>query len=208
MPEATHAQPSDPRSLAADPEREWGPAMAALTTQQRAFVLALVETGCNNTQAAATAGYGESSPTLEQRQKAQRQAGWALTHNEAIQEAIKEEAATRVRAGTLISVSALIDIVNDPKHKDRFKAAIYLASLNGIQAVQAINVNHTHLHSFESMTTRDLLTKIKDFSRDVGLDATELLANAGIVDAEFEEVGDGRSLPAPERSAAGLEDLL
>jgi hypothetical protein len=197
----TEASPLD---LATDPTQKWGPNMAKLTPKQRAYVLALVEHGCNPTRAAAEAGYGSDSATQAQRDKCIKQSGWVNSHDVDIQAAVKEEAENRVRSGALIATSALIEIVADAKHKDRFKAALILGAMNGIQAV-AVSEIKVH-HSFDQLSTHDLMMTVTKFAVEHGMDPQRMLANAGVLDAEFEMVQP--ALPDYTATADGLEDLL
>lgn len=193
-----------PLELATDPTQTWGPAMSKLTPMQRAYVLALVENGCNSTRAAAEAGYGAESATPEQAAKCAKQSGWVNAHDVDVQASIKEEAQSRVRSGALIATTALIEIVEDSKHKDRLKAAAILAAMNGIQAVQMSEIK-VH-HSFDQLSTHDLMMTVTKFASENGMDPQRMLANAGVLDAEFEMVQP--ALPDYAPTGDGLEDLL
>ena len=113
-----------------------GPAMRELTEKQQRFVIALVEIGGNQTKAAALAGYSQAGrmhstlATLNMR-------------NEKVIAAIKEEADKRLRAGTLLASSVLIEIAGNSMHKDQLKAATELLNRGGLMTVQKIEIAHT-----------------------------------------------------------------
>jgi hypothetical protein len=86
----------------------------------------------------------------------------------------------------------LIDIARNGKHKDQLKAAIKLAELTGYTSEQRIVVEHIN-HDMKGQ-----LARIKNMAQQLGLDARQLIAQAGItdpdvIDAEFTEVEVGTS---------------
>lgn len=188
-----------------------GPAMRAIEAKQRAFVLAYVERADENgTGAARAANYGGSSETPEQRQTAAKVAAWRLLHDPKIQAAIKELAEDKFRIATFKATAVLMEIMNDPTHKDRFRAAERVLAQNGMGV--AIQVNHNHVHDLDE---KGMIARIARLAKDQGLDPRRLLGTVGVeyVDAEFEDVTSAvgaelTALPAPAMSAAGLEDLL
>lgn len=168
------------------PEHELGKAMRALVPQQRAFVYCLVETGGNATSAARAAGYGAEG-TKEQRDNACRVRGYQLAHNPKVLAAIKEEADKRLHSGALLAASALLEMVNDPLNKNRFKAAVELLNRGGliVETKHTVNVNHS------TSSDRETIDKITLLAKQMGLDPSRLLGQAGVViDAEFEDVTD------------------
>lgn len=166
-----------------------GPAMIELNPQQRAFVYALLDTGGqSNTKAAALSGYAPGNPD------AQRVTAYRLAHDPKVLAAIKEEANRRLHSGAILGASVLLEIANDPTHKDRFKAASELLSRGGL--VMATE----HKVTVEHRDDKGLIDKITVLANSLGLDPRQLLGNAApAVDAEFEDVTP---------STDGLEDLL
>lgn len=182
---------------------ELGKAMAAILPQQRAFVVAYVNSATGNaSQAARAAGYGDTSETEEQRKTAAKVAGHRLIHDAKILAAVKELAQARIEANAFKAASVLVEIAEDPTHKDRLKAAEMLMNRAGMLVVNESKV--VHEHRVEARST--ILEKIRTIAERNGLNADDLIAGRGgqpalpapVIDATFE--------PAP--SAEGLEDLL
>lgn len=150
-----------------------GPAMSALTDQQRAFVYGMLDSACNPKQAdrcALAAGYTGTNP------------GWRLMRSERILAALHEEAKKKLVGAALLGVTTMMEIANSPQHKDRFRAARELAAINGFTAEQKITV--THIKREEA----DVIAKIKATAEKLGIDPGPLLAKAGVIDAEFSVV--------------------
>jgi len=186
-----------------------GKAMVKLLPQQRAFVLAYVETGgIDATAAARAAGYAPNNAGSA------RVTAYRLTHDEKILAAIKEEADKVVRNGVLIGAKALLDIAADVTHKDRLKAATELMNRSGLLLATQHNVNVNVNLTDDREVARDITV----MAQKLGLDPRVLLGQAGlkylpapgpIVDAEFEEIDGGEAVGEdPTMSAEGLEDLL
>lgn len=184
---------------------EMGPAMRAISPQQRAFVVAYLAEGKANASAAArAAGYGADSATPEQAKTAAKVSGWRLIHDDRILAAVKEMAEKRLHAFTYRAAQALIDIAEDPTHKDRFKAADRLLGQGGIIAAvaeQKVVVEH------RTEKRSDILKRIEALADKHGKALPQSLQER-ISAARLETV---RVLPAPAeaaRSSEGLEDLL
>jgi phage terminase small subunit len=168
--------------------------MRACTLPERAFVVALLETGGNNqTLAAATAGIGGPND-------AQRVAGSRLARIPRVQAAVREEADKRLRGGAILAASVLIEIASDRMHKDRFKAAESLLNRAGLMT------ETVQRHIIEDHRTDDeLRDAIILMARKNHLDPATLLGkplDKNVVDAEFTEVDK------EEVSFEGLEDIL
>lgn len=178
--------------------RKLGKCMVALEPKQRAFVLAYVDTGGKDaTKAARMAGYGGENP------QSARVTAHRLVHDGRVLEAIREYADARIRSQAVVGIQTIIDIANDPTHKDQFKAAVEIANRSGM--LVASKVEHEHVHRPEDDAEK--VKRIVQLAKGLGLDPRALLGSAGVVvDAEFEVVSNV-ALPAPE-SADGLEDLL
>lgn len=175
-----------PPAILVPPEGKLGPAMQALSPPQRAFVIALLETGARDDHLAAKmAGYGGTDG-------ATRVAAFRLAHNPKVQAAIKEEADRRLRAGAILAASALVDIASDTRHKDRYKAAVELLNRAGliVQTEHKVIVEDNRL-------TDEIEAGIIALAQRLNVDPTKLLGTqskaarkAEAVDAEFTEVDD------------------
>lgn len=178
--------------------RRLGPAMTALEPKQRAFVLALVDTGGQDaTKAARMAGYGGENP------QSVRVTAHRLTHDAKVLEAIREVADSRIRSEALMAMEVIVEIAKDVTHKDRFAAAKEIANRSGLMVVN--KVEHAHVHRTEDEDEK--IKRIIQLAKGLGVDPRTLLGSAGVtLDAEFEVV-QSVALPAPG-SAEGLEDLL
>lgn len=183
--------------------RGLGPAMKAINPQQRAFVMALLETGGqDNTLAARMAGYGGDSAT------GVRTTAYRLAHDAKVVEAIREHADKTIRSSVALGASVLVEIARDTMHKDRFKAANALLDRGGLLLVQKSEVHHTHTDG----TTKEMIAEIVALAEKMGIDPAQLLGQGAgsmpgsrrlsgpVVDAEFTEVA--------EPTLEGLEDLI
>lgn len=173
-----------------------GPAMKVLTEKQRSFVYALVQTGGNAAQAAASAGYGANSHSPEARENAYRVRGYQLSHDVKVLAAIKEEAEKRLHSGALIAASALLEMATDPLNKNRFKASVELLNRAGLTVATEHKVTVEHRGN-----TGEIGARIRELVRELGPDLQRIAGpdTAAIIDAEYSDV-------TPTRS--GLEDLL
>lgn len=177
-----------------------GKAMAAIQPQQRAFVLAYVENASGNaSHAARAAGYGSTSATEEQAKTAAKVAGWRLVHDAKVLAAIRELAQARLEANAFRAANVLVEIAEDPTHKDRLKAAEMLMNRAGMIVVNESKV--VHEHRVETRST--ILERIEQIAKRNGLNAADLIQRqalpAPVEDATFEDV-----TPTTD----GLEDLL
>lgn len=172
-----------------------GPAMKALPTdRQRTFVRALVQTGCNATQAAEAAGY-----KAEPRQNL-KDVGYDLTHDPRIQAALLEEGQKQIRAGGIACISIVQNIARDPTAKDgdRLKACEMLWSRGGFH-----QVTEQHIQ-VSQQSPEELKEEIRRFIAEFHLSpSTQKEMFGDVLDASFEEVPKKY-----EPSFEGLEDLL
>src|ERR1019366_4030555 len=112
-----------------------GPAMFALASDaERAWVIAKVETGCSNGDAARLAGYCADNPSLDNL----KSTGYAIAHRQRIQDALLEVSRKLMRSQGPRSILTLARIRDDKaaENKDRIKAAVELLNRAGISAVQ------------------------------------------------------------------------
>lgn len=111
--------------------------------------------------------------------------GYVLMRNDAILAAIHEESTKKLQGHVLTAVKALVDIVEDEDHKDRFKAAKEIAAMNGYTPEQKITVKHI------SSNSNDLMQQIRAMAKEIGEEELRpLIAKFGITDGEFTEVED------------------
>lgn len=155
-----------------------GPAMSALTDQQRIFVHEMLQSGVNPNAAnaaAVAAGYAANG-------------GWRMMRNERVLAALHEEAKKRLVGAALTGVNVMIEIALEPGHKDRFQAAKTLAAINGFNAEQKVTVTHI------KQDMESIVQEIIDRATALGQDPRPLLLAAGVVmdaiDAQFEDVTD------------------
>jgi hypothetical protein len=154
-----------------------GPAMRALSTDKmRAFVTALVQTGCTPTRAAKLAGYGRRANGFPGR----------LTQDPRIQAALLEEGIKSFRIYGVAASHVVHEIMLDKsaKHSDRLKAAEMLLSRSGFSATTRHDVTVTH--KSDDQLRQELLA----MAEELGLDATakQKLIGGPVVDAVFTEV--------------------
>lgn len=148
-----------------------GPAMSALTDLQRNFVAAMMMMGPSLSRArGAAAAAGFTHP---------EQAAYQMMRNSRVLAALKEEAGKRLVGAALVGVDVMTKIANDDAHKDQFKAAKYLAEINGFTVEQKIVIEHV------SRDQREMILEIVENARIAGIDPRPLLLQAGITDAEF-----------------------
>lgn len=153
-----------------------GPAMSALTDLQRSFVAAMMMLGPSLGRAkSAAAAAGFTHPD---------QAAYQMMKNPRVLAALKEEAGKRLVGAALVGVDVMLKIADDDSHKDQFKAAKYLAEINGFTVEQKITVEHVNTDQ------REVVQRIIDNARIAGQDPAPLLALIGVVDAEFTPIVD------------------
>ena len=176
-----------------------GPAMSVLSSKARAFVIAIVEMGgaLNEMhEAVHKAGYecGSKNAAYVQAHR--------LAADPKIQAAILEEARGRCKSASLLSISAMIEIIQDKtvKPSTRLQAASRIAAIAGMDPATQMLIKTT---TEVTVTVKEQISQVRQLAKDLGLDPKLLLGKAGVVlEGEFEE------LPAPTGSTAGLEDLL
>lgn len=166
------------QELAIQSDRQFdGRALASLSEGHRDFVLKLMELGPSKkaaSKAAEAVGYNAMH-------------GYVLMRDDRVLAAIREEATKQLAGGVLIGVKALIAIAGDKKHRDRFKAAKELAGMNGFTTEQRIVVEHV------DRDTKAQLIQVRKMAKDLGMgpeQTMQLIAAAGIIDAEFTEVDE------------------
>lgn len=169
-----------------DPELDGlGPAMLACNQAERRFAVAAVMYPlAKDWQIAKAAGYSDRS------HGALRVTAHRLFHSERVLGAIRECADKEVRSSGMLAIATIKKIARRDGDKDQFKAAAWLAGLNGFAVAQNINVNQT----VRDESGKALLAKIEQLAGRLGVPVAGLLgprSAAPVVDAEFSEVKDG-----------------
>jgi hypothetical protein len=169
-----------------DPDADGlGSAMLACNQAERRFAIAAVMYPlAKDWQIAKAAGYSDRS------HGALRVTAHRLFHSERILAAIRECADKEVRSSGMLAIATIKKIARRDGDKDQFKAASWLAGLNGFAVAQNINVNQTVTDNtgkgLEERIRRAAATLLK-----LGSNPGELLGLAApVVDAEFAEVKD------------------
>jgi hypothetical protein len=165
-------------------DHEYGPAMAALTEKQRAFVMALIEfPGITQHEAARRAGYQNSEGGM-------RVQGHYCAHHPGVQEAMREEAGKRLNSASLMAANVLLGLLTDEgvEPKDRIKAAGMLLDRSGFGAAQTINVNKTVTKKIDASAAEARIAEFRHkfpemFAKLVGSEAAP-----AVIDGEFAEV--------------------
>lgn len=176
-----------------------GPAMAELTEIERQFVIAMLENGGNQKQAALIAGYGRDSTEGARRDNTAIVAGYRVSHRARVIAAMREQAEKMLQSGVMMAAAVQIELLNNSDPKVRQKAVTSTLDRGGMQIIHKQQIEVT-----DNRTAKELLDFIKQAAAEQGLDPRKLLGQAGvsmdIIDAEFEE--------HVEASNEGLEDIL
>lgn len=166
---------------------DFGPKMALLTERQRAFVRLVIEyPTASKWRVAKLAGFSGIVATL-------KVTAHRLMHSDKVIDALEEETRKRLKYGGFVGVARLVKMASEPNHPQHFKACEALADRAGFVAVQKVEVKDTTEPSAAAM-----VSQIRALCAELGVDPGKLLgANAvpaltAPVDAEFEEVRDGR----------------
>lgn len=158
---------------------EHGPAMLDLTEPQRMFVLHYANTGgVNAAEAARKAGYGNSADS-------QAVTASRMLRQPRILAALREVADRRLKSGAILAASAIVEIANDPLHRDRFKAATELLNRAGL-VVEGISRVIVEDHR----TVEEIERRVRDLAVRVGIDPEKLLGQSQIINGDFEELDD------------------
>jgi hypothetical protein len=166
------------QALIVVPEEVCGPALAALSPPQRAFVIALVQFGCTGAEAARRAGYSD-------RGEGGKVVAYRLTHDDRVQAAILEESRKVMRAEGPRSILTLVQIRDDKEldAKSRIKAATELLNRGGLHAISEQHVSVEHRLSDAEKDRRILA-----LCQELGMAPTEarkLLIAPDAIEAKF-----------------------
>lgn len=151
-----------------------GKYMARLSNEHREFVLKLVELGPSK-KAAAKAAEAVGFTNWN---------GYKLIRDQRILDAIHEEAGKQLVSGALIGVRRLIEIAQDKKHKDSYKASKDLAAINGFNPEQRIVVEHV------TQDSKEIVKELRAMGKELDVDVSGVIKAFGIVEGEFTEVTD------------------
>lgn len=165
-------------------EVELGPAMAALTEKQRAYVYAqLSDPFGNPTRWARAAGYSDHMERA-------KVTGHLLSHNPKIEAAVQELARSYGNTlGPLLGLSVVMRIAKDKSHPKHFAAGVALMDRFGLPAMteQRVSVQHT------DQTGAAMVERIRDLAQALGIDPAVLLgsnapADVKLIEGKAEEV--------------------
>ena len=173
-----------------------GPCMAALTELERNLVRAFFDHP-NYTQAqlAEVAGYQKGTAPNQLSVAGARAFG-----RERVIAAMQEEGSKRLRSGGALAVSALMDMVRNPQHKDHAKAVQMALDRTGFHAMSEHKVI---VDDKRPQTKAELIAAITRLAAERGLDTTATMKLIGrdpssgrehdptkAIDAEFEVIED------------------
>jgi len=194
-----------PTQVALPDEGDWGPAFAALPSdRQRLFVIALVDSGGRN----ATAAYIDAGYTCANIGVA-RVGAYRLTHDQSVQDAIREQSFKRMGAAQLAATSLLVEIIQSDdtnvKVGTKLKAAAMILNRTGLHET----TEHV-VKTERKLNEQEKIDRIIDTAKKLGLDPKALLGQAGIVLDPMKTIDITPTSPPEhiEGSTAGLEDLL
>lgn len=156
---------------------EHGPSMLALTEPQRQFVLHYCNTGgINAAEAARRAGYGDNS-------NSQAVIASRMLRQPRILAALREVADRRLKAGAIMAASAVVEIAQDPLHRDRFKAATELLNRAGL-VVEGISRVIVEDHR----TVEEIERRVRDLAERLGIDPEKLLGQSQIIKGDYTDL--------------------
>jgi len=176
------------------PPGDAGTALAALSPQMQSWVIAKVERGVTNREAARIAGYAGTNHVLDG-------VGYRCAHDPRVQAALFEQATLAMRASSAVAIRVIEDILTDPvaEPKDRLRAADMILSRTGFNSVSEQRITVDRQSDAQQIAEAIRLTQ------SLGLDtatflvshmgltpekAAKLAAGADITDAEFEVIDD------------------
>ena len=180
-----------------EPNPRLGPKMNALVPKRRAFVQALMNQGTRNaTQAAAAAGYSQVS------NESLRVQASNLMHDDAVQEAIQEEAKRRITTMLPLALETVAAIMENPQEggATRLKAATTVMDRTGVHAVSERITREEPLER-----DPDQIKRIMGLAQVLGLPIEQLLG-ARLAQHPTPMITDAVEEPLP--TMEGLEGLI
>lgn len=112
--------------------------------------------------------------------------GYQLMRDEAVLAALREEATKTLTGAVLLGVNVIIKIAQDNTHKDQYRAAVFLAELNGFTTKRKIVVEHAVERDSETV-----IRDIRNLAKFSGLDPNAFMRSLGFI---------GGSGVAPQRN--------
>ena len=175
---------------------DFGPAMRACTTKERAFVVAYFHTG-KRELAAQIAGYAGEAGSNQLGVSA-----FQVWHRPRVQQAIQEFASTSILMGLVPMATAVMqDVLERGDHKEKLKAAQMVFDRTGFHALQEVKVT-----KIDGTDREAKVRKLIALAKKLGKNPRDLIGNlADVVDADFAAVEAAEEVVS---SSEGLEDLL
>lgn len=181
------------------------PAMAALVPRQRAFCYFYISNGGHGANAVRSAGYSSKSPNYC------RVMAHKLLHSKPILQAIHATSWAFLHSLTTPALSALSDVLRDPTHRDRVRAAALILDRTGFHAQSQHTVvveNHNTL--MLGKPSAEVMQQLVEAALKVGIENMPALPapKDEILDAEI--LDDGTEIiEGPEPSSAeGIESPI
>jgi len=147
---------------------DMGPAMQALTEQQRRFVLELHQgpVGYGSiVRAARAAGCGTPTST----DNAMKVLAHQILYHPKVQAALHELGPKAIRAAAWLSIRNLERIASDPRHPDHYKANVTLLN-HGFPATTEHTVKVERTDVQVMVASEEVLERIRQLARQAGLD--------------------------------------
>lgn len=173
-----------------------GPRMRAVKNEmRRQFVWHYCQNGGNDHAAYRSAGYQAVT------EEGERISIFKLMHSPDILAAIGELGHHMVTKLSIPALAAVGQIVNDPNHKDRLRAAMTVLDRTGFASEHKVTVEHIS-------TDAEMVARVKLMAEEMGVDPEKLLgrSRAEAIDGEFTEVVP--ALPAPDLEVDPLDALI
>lgn len=165
---------------------DFGPAMLALTEQQRKFVLAMLSDPLGNASKwARAAGYSD-------RKGAERVRGHRNMRSDAVLRAIQEEAVRHLNTfGPALAVGVMMKIARNPRSKHQLRAAEAIANRVGLHE------KTEHRVTVEHVDDRRMLALAERLAAEIGVDPARLIGpnTTAAIEGEAREVAVE---PAPD----------
>lgn len=181
-------------------DQAYGPAMAACSEMQRAFIEAYFEhPNYSGGQLAEIAGF--SSGNINKSSQL-RVTGHRLMHNEKVIAAINEETSKRLRGAGYIGVVGIVKVALNESHKDHLKACAMLADRTGFHALSEHKVT---VDDKRPQTKKELIDATKTVLAELGMSVEE--ANAFIKKSTGEDAVDAEFSVVEDEEEIHVEDL-
>lgn len=164
-------------------ENNLGPAMLALSPQQRLFVHGKVFGGMSNKDAAVAAGYSDVGDSA-------KATGSRLVHTPAVQEALTECSKQLLRAEGGECIRKLVhlrDYADDEKVQLRATTEL-MDRMGGLSSSSQHTLDVVHHHMTDAQKDQRILALAAELGLDPETQRKLLIDPSKVIDAEFEEV--------------------